>query len=140
MNMSNQGDCIHGREFCIECHDKKTLRRPGSVWQAHRIIVQLQAENEALRQRVDELEAEAKLSDITENSDQSHLLARYLGDNKALRNPWISVDDRLPEPNDTIVGMNDAGSTWFDCFDEDEPLGRMIYWLRLPPLPSEPPA
>ena len=44
MNLSNEGDCIHGREFCIECHDKKTLRRPGSVGQAHRIIVQLQAE------------------------------------------------------------------------------------------------
>ena len=50
------------------------------------------------QKRIDELEAEAKLSDIafdavqseieqlkTENSDKSHLLARYLGDNKALR-------------------------------------------------------
>jgi len=132
MNMSNQGGCIHGREFCLECNDKKIPRRPESIGQAHRIMCQMRATIE---------QQQAEIEDIhTENADKSQLLARYLGENKALRNPWISVDDRLPEPNDTIVGMNDAGSTWFDCFDEDEPLGRMIYWLRLPPLPPEPPA
>ena len=64
MNMSNQGGCIHGREFCLECNDKKIPRRPESIGQAHRIMCQMRATIEQQQARIkfqDEVIAEREI-------------------------------------------------------------------------------
>ena len=131
MNMSNQGVCIHGREFCLECNDKKIPRRPESIGQAHRIMCQMRATIE---------QQQAEIEDThTENADKSQLLARYLGENKALRNPWISVDDRLPTERALFYTPNTDEPSRYRIVPAG--LAKITtdatHWA---PLPPEPPA
>ena len=50
--MNNQGDCIHGREFCIECSEKEIPRRPKSIDEAWRAMIQLQSRITGLESRM----------------------------------------------------------------------------------------
>ena len=125
MNLSNEGDCIHGREFCLECNDKKIPRRPESIGQAHRIMCQMRA---------------------TIEQQQAEIVT--------LRNPWVSVEDRLP---DTFMPFRELELAWFSgfemcrCFGDytedgwysgDESMDELIsHWrepTHLPPAPSKP--
>ena len=63
MNMSNQGGCIHGREFCLECNDKKIPRRPESIGQAHRIMCQMRATIEQQQAEITELKTKLKTAE-----------------------------------------------------------------------------
>jgi len=63
MNLSNEGDCIHGREFCLECNDKKIPRRPESIGQAHRIMCQMRATIEQQQAEITELKTKLKTAE-----------------------------------------------------------------------------
>ena len=48
---------------------------------------------------------------------------------------WVSVKDRLPDHGQVIVGMAGNTGMWLDVWDNDEPIGLMVYWCLLPDLP-----
>jgi len=66
-----------------------------------------------------------------------------------LLNPWVSVDERLPEIDQTVIWRYDSGGSFTDHLDKDmdmayiglfvrgsELTGRITHWMPLPPLPE----
>lgn len=56
--------------------------------------------------------------------------------NQLSTNTWISVEDKLPDEGQEIIGLNDENDAWNEIFDSAEPLGSMKYWMPLPPAPA----
>lgn len=65
-------------------------------------------------------------------------------ENVKLHNPWISVDDRMPEPNVKVIAhwntgeifdawRNDEGIWFIDIITADKP----DYWMPIPELKGE---
>jgi len=57
---------------------------------------------------------------------------------------WISVEDKLPENGQEIVGFAychehepGAHGVWDEVWDKDEPIGAMTHWMPLPSPPNE---
>lgn len=64
--------------------------------------------------------------------------------------PWISVDDRLPEPDRYVLWWPDNGYIFMECLDKDndentikqflkgfEHKGPVTHWQPLPPAPEK---
>ena len=111
MNLSNEGDCIHGREFCLECNDKKIPRRPESIGQAHRIMCQMRATIEQQQAEITELKTKLKTAekwDAIESQRNEELKAEINVLRRGLREAmeWNWLDEAAP-PKDIAIQLTD---------------------------------
>ena len=71
-----------------------------------------------IREKLIELMIEAKKAD-TEDAPFSEFLADFMIANGVTVQEWVSVEDRLPEENTTVIAATDKGIVFQCLYDYD---------------------